>query len=751
MHSRFRPPAFATLLYLGAPAIALADVITVGPACQYADLQAAINATHGNVNELHVHADYRGKPVRISNKTLHIYGGYPSCNASAPIPFTGNAQDLSWLDGSLDSGAKPVIAIDGQASLDLRNFYISDGHNESHAGGGIRFTSRGAFGHLELHAVEINGNRADYGAGIYFEGGAAVDDLVLYDYSLIRSNTGRFGGGGIHIEGNTHLLANSPQTSVSDNTVELSSNGGSGGGIRLWGHSTADIGSPGLNGDAVILRNHALVGGGMALFDNAQARLYTTASGAPARIEYNEASESGGGVYMHGAVRLCLSGGAINSNTAGDSGGAIYVGSGQVGPVLRAGVDCNDPPGAIDCPLGMPCNSISSNKSEQGWLIDSEENSASIILASFALRGNRAAHLFRSLSNSFDTRLANCEISGNFSGSSALFYQAIGKSLILSSCTVAGNNIDGADVFSNDSAVTLNNTIIWQPGKKTLAHAPESGTSFIDSITQDAASQDPGQYQAFTNVRQIDPAFVDAAAGNFHLRYFSPAVDSAASGEVADLDQRPRPVDIPGIGTGPWDIGAYEVQLPPFPVTFPPVENFDELGQAPTLPNEWREGHNGDNPGWTITGTGTDTGPYAAYVQDKQGFADLITPYVHIGTRMRLSFRHRVSLGGNTTVDNEAVTLFVNVDGSLFTVPQLGGHFTQGVPNACHGQCWTGDHSAYETVTAELPDSLIGKDVRFYWSFGYLGDHPGLAGYWLDSITLEPLADAIFADGFDPS
>jgi len=749
LHSPARLGACAAFFGLAFSTSVWADVLTVGPGCQYSDLQAAINATHGSVNELHVHADYRGKPVRITDKTLHIYGGYPSCNAPAPIPFAGNPQDLSWLDGSLDSGTKPVIAIDGQASLDLRNFYISDGHNDGNPGGGIQFYSGGDFGHLELHAVEINGNRAVSGGGIYFHGGAAVNDLVLYEYSLVRSNTALYGGGGIHLDGNTHLLANSPQTSISDNTADPAhSTHGEGGGIRLTDGSSADVGSPGFDGDAVIFRNHASNGGGISLSSNTRVRLYMTQPGAPARIESNEAQERGGGVAMNYGPRLCINGGGINNNTA-PKGGAIQIGSSETSTTLRTGGDCDGPPGAVACPEGAPCNSISANQTPEGWTIDNDDAGASIILVNLAMRGNQGAHLLSSNLTSVDTQLTNCEISGNFT-SGALIYQAGDNSLVLSSCTVAGNSIDGQAVFSNDAAVTLSDTIVWQPSKKTLANAPVSGTRFINSITQDAASQNPGQYETFQNVQQVDPAFVDPAAGNFHLRYFSPAVDYVATGGPLDLDQRPRPIDIPGIGSGPWDIGAYEVQLPPFPVTFPPVENFDELGQAPTLPNEWSEGHNGDNPGWTITGTGTDTGPYAAYVQDKQGFADLITSYVHIGTRMRLTFRHHVSLGGNTTVDNEAVTLFVNVDGSLFTVPQLGGYFARGVPNACHGQCWTGDHSAYETVTAELPASLVGKDVRFYWSFGYLGDHPGLAGYWLDSIALEPSADSIFFDGFDP-
>ena len=749
MHSRFRPPAFATLLYLGAPAIALADVITVGPACQYADLQAAINATHGNVNELHVHADYRGKPVRISNKTLHIYGGYPSCNASAPIPFTGNAQDLSWLDGSLDSGAKPVIAIDGQASLDLRNFFISDGHNDGHNGGGIQFNSSGDFGHLELHAVEINGNRADKGGGIFFHGGAATDELFLYDYSLIRNNTAHDAGGGIRLEGNTYLRANSPQTIISDNTADPSNgDDGAGGGLQLLDETITDIGSPGFNGDAVIFRNHARNGGGIAMMNDAQAYLYTTVAGAPARVENNDALE-GAGLHLNDGGHVCVGGAGINRNHAVD-GAAIHTDSASQPHEHSSSMTfrrtCNRSM-AVACTTGMACNTIDANYTESGGnsIITVRDGSSVRDMRTVAIRHNVAASIF-------DTTTAiscsTCEISGNATIDGVLVNRGTERTTF-SSCTIAANAIAGSTVLSGQAPVTLNNTILWQPGKQSLGDGSLNNV-YSNVIVADLASVDPGRFDILSNVLDADPAFIDLPGGNLHLKATSFAVDFAPAGteDSLDLDNRSRPVDLVEVPGGPFDIGAYEVQEWPIPVTFPPVENFDELGQTPTLPSEWSEGHNGDNPGWEITSIGTDTGPYAAHVKDQQGFADLITPFVHIDAPMRLTFRHHVRLGGNTTVDNDAVTLFVNVDGSLFTVLQTGGRFTRGAPNACHGQCWTGDHSEYETVTAELPSSLIGKTVRFYWSFGYLGDNPGV-GYWLDSITLES-SDSIFVNGFDP-
>ncbi len=61
----------------------------------------------------------------------------------------------------------------------------------------------------------------------------------------------------------------------------------------------------------------------------------------------------------------------------------------------------------------------------------------------------------------------------------------------------------------------------------------------------------------------VPPGFVDAAAGDFHLRHDSPLLDSGNDiipPGSTDLDDRPRVVDSDGSGGPRADIGAYEYQ-----------------------------------------------------------------------------------------------------------------------------------------------------------------------------------------------
>jgi hypothetical protein len=60
----------------------------------------------------------------------------------------------------------------------------------------------------------------------------------------------------------------------------------------------------------------------------------------------------------------------------------------------------------------------------------------------------------------------------------------------------------------------------------------------------------------------LEPQFVDAVDGDFHLLPTSPGVDFAPEIDGIDLDGNPRTVDLANIGNvfGPADVGAYEIQ-----------------------------------------------------------------------------------------------------------------------------------------------------------------------------------------------
>jgi predicted outer membrane repeat protein len=166
-------------------------------------------------------------------------------------------------------------------------------------------------------------------------------------------------------------------------------------------------------------------------------------------------------------------------------------------------------------------------------------------------------------SSSVGCRLTNCLIDGNTSGSNGAAFVAT-DSLAAFNCTIAGNT--GANSIwggSTSASFDFLNTILW-------GNSPAVGTNnFYSSILQTGTVVQFGSQ----NLTSVDPLFVNAAAGDYHLQATSPAIDRGNTnnyqGLAVDLDAKPRQVEIPSVPNlgyslyGPYiDIGAYEAQVP---------------------------------------------------------------------------------------------------------------------------------------------------------------------------------------------
>ncbi|MGN6518639.1 MAG: hypothetical protein ACTHK2_04350 [Dokdonella sp.] len=546
------PNAFIAAVLLGtAAAPASADYLSVGEGCQYTDLQAAIDATHGDVNVLHVHADYHGKPVRISGKTLHVLGGYPSCDAAEPLPFSGDSAQLSTLDGGIDTGTKPVLSIEGRSVVDLRNFLITNGHNRGHDGGGIRFSSSGDYARLETHAVDIAYNVADNGGGIYFHAGASTNELELEGYSLVRNNTAGDSGGGIHMEGDGSVRMLRAQTMIHSNTVE--NRFGTGGGVALSDGAVAYIGSSGINGYALVFNNHATYGGGLALSTNARAFLYSSVAGEQqGRIAGNVAAD-GAGVYVGATGAFCMGNAGIDANILSATDVYSYKGvaiSSYAPSGVRIASSCGPLPDEVACPVGRPCNTIDANISidDDTKVLIGVESADSV-----AIRGNLTRQLIAMRDDLGPLQLSDCEITGN-SASQYVIRNPSQQPVTIDSCTIAGNSIGNLPLLNGPGPFAVRHSIAWDAILMVRgAPADYANVSLTDSIAQLQSTQG---YAEFRNVRSDDPRFV-APGHDYHLLPYSPAVDASAGGLPIDLDGGTRPFAAVTTST-PFDLGAYE-------------------------------------------------------------------------------------------------------------------------------------------------------------------------------------------------
>ncbi len=119
--------------------------------------------------------------------------------------------------------------------------------------------------------------------------------------------------------------------------------------------------------------------------------------------------------------------------------------------------------------------------------------------------------------------------------------------------TVAGNDHSGHALldFNQPSTITLLNSIVWNSGGIACG-AGGGGCDFTYSDLQ-------GGWPGAGNI-DANPQFVDAANGNFRLRWGSPAIDAGSNSGAPpfDLEGVARPQDGNFDGIRVADMGAYE-------------------------------------------------------------------------------------------------------------------------------------------------------------------------------------------------
>ncbi|MGN6519851.1 MAG: hypothetical protein ACTHK2_10555 [Dokdonella sp.] len=545
------------LLCLCTPAMA---VVHIGPTCAYTSIQAALDANPIETN-FHVDAGIYPGFVRLPSPPAHriwIEGGFHDCQDNQTIDPALTIVSASATDHS-------VFELGGTFDVTLVNMTLTGGSNVG--GGGIQAAGNGF---LVLDGIHISGNTATYGGGIQ---GLGVDGplmITLASNTLISGNVAAKRGGGVFLSGATRLYMHATQSAITYNRVVGETDNDGGGGLSVVGPARADIGTGGFLNHATdshygaVSNNVARSGAGIDVRSGGVVRLYS-AEANPLSISYNHGDEfsnsHGGGIYAADAnTRVCAWNVRIEGNTS--SNGAALSAMGATVDMTRAGAidGCGPEPatdlGALECKSGHLCNHIVDNP---GSAVIELVNPAEWNAERIEVRRNGNPAWYERLINSSATRVAlkNCVIADNFPGTTLIWVHQ----LFIDSCTITRNGLSTQTgyVFNQltDAELVLAHSIVTTaPGVDFFDRQNPAGLTVIDVIASDTTQLAAGEHD---NVIVADPAFTDAAAGDYHLRPDSPAIDYSAAGQPVDAEGHPRGVAASAAGAAhPFDIGAFE-------------------------------------------------------------------------------------------------------------------------------------------------------------------------------------------------
>jgi len=263
---------------------------------------------------------------------------------------------------------------------------------------------------------------------------------------------------------------------------------------------------------------------------------------------------SGGGIYCSGASPLI-----INCRIKGNQAGF----SGYEGPAYGGGISCVGSSSTIrNCQILGNC-----------------ARSFSQVYEEYNAYGGGIYFVGGNLT------IITCEITNNtvmgvglqsyFPSYGAGIYCKDGNLIIVNS-TIAGNSASfpgsGGGIYctaSTPQAVNCDNTVLWgnSAGSGNQLH---SSSGYTITMNYDNCANGSGDISGngavtFNNCIYLDPLFVDAANGDYHLQATSPCIDTGSdalvpAGITTDLDGNGRIVDGNNDGTATVDIGAYEYQ-----------------------------------------------------------------------------------------------------------------------------------------------------------------------------------------------
>jgi predicted outer membrane repeat protein len=721
-----------------------------GQPCTHGTIQSAITAANNSAGadtiRLTRSLTYEPEANTINTgQELTIEGGYATCDQV-------NSDTTNTIVSGAGGAHAPVFSITAPtgALIHLRRLTIRGGDVDgSGNGGGIFFEGDGV---LEITDSLITQNTAGFGGGIYAKGTASNAELVLGANVVVSSNTARYDGGGVLAYG-IEMSMLDPGSNILLNHALGTGSYGRGGGLYVYAGdrpSYAYIGSgSGLFG--AIYANDARLGGGVAIVsagtDAAELQLFTTAPAYQAAVIANTASEQGGGIYTSSSqAKARLWNAVLDSNDA-PNGAAAYMAAGSGLYVNFAGL----PEASTGCIAGTDCGRITNNTadtdtSSHGAIIYGESGTTiqfgylptaapADARGGVLIHDNEACSVFGGAGT---TQIHRSVISDNITSADLITQSSNPLSLVDS--TIAGNAIGGGSAILRtvNSAVTIQRSILWQPGSTSLSRSGGSLTIYLTDASENTSLG--GGLAAYT----FDPLFIDPAHGDYGLRVGSGAIDFAPAvvGNERDAYSQLRDVDLPNPDYGGTrDIGALERQSLQ-PIVLNGDFDYSDLRLWTKFDGAWDGTQN------IVGGAGSGSWKYS--ISDTNATDVIVADQCIVLPAAGTYLLNGWGKGGGSTFQTRDYAIVKwevreQTDGTCTAGVVASGELTLG-----YGTSW--GHPA-QPASIDLPEAQFGDQLSIRLILvahdgGVTASHSISA--WFDGITLEvEPSDVIFKDGFE--
>jgi len=468
----------------------------------------------------------------VMKQGVDLYGGFAGTETSR--------EQRDWethvttIDGSTArAGSVAYHVVCGANNATLDGFTITGGNANGpffplYFGGGMYISTVSP----TVSNCTFTGNSAsETGGGMYNSGDPCSPTVTNCTFT---GNSAGVNGGG---------MGNDGSPTVSDCTFTGNSAGDSGGGMCNGG------GSPIIT-NCEFSGNSAHWGGAMF---NQQCPAVVTGC----RFTGNSAEQQGGGIsstissftvtdctFMRNSAAqgggMCTGGSCSASianctfeeNSAGSSGGGMH---------NQAGAS----PGVTDCTFV---------RNSAGWAGGGMHNGSSPAVTNCMFTGNSAG-CGGGMSNSGELAsptVINCTFTDNSAGSSGGgMWNYSSASPTLTNCTFSRNssaNLGGGMTNQSSASPTLINCILWGDTPGEFCNLSSSASVTYSDVQWG--------YGGTGNI-SVNPMFVDAFNGDYHLQDNAPCVDSGTpvGAPSTDIEGNPRPQ---GFGV---DMGAYEASF----------------------------------------------------------------------------------------------------------------------------------------------------------------------------------------------